>query len=182
MQFWRKEYSRHLHYEYLMLFVLDEPAQARHEINGEGSGESELGGDSNPKIMSLQRLLSSEEGNDFNKMRENVQHFFDAPNSRKESNYLQTTNPSNYLESNLAALTPESAFAAPNAFNKQSGLTAGASGTLCLIGILYHIVPLCTWSPFFYDLFYRSCLSTGPIFIIDNRYKLSKLSVKTQTL
>ena len=78
--------------------------------------------------MSLQRLLSSEEGNNFNKMQENTQHFFNAPNQQKESNYLQTTNPSSYLESNLAALTPESSFVAPNAFNTQSGLSAGASG------------------------------------------------------
>ena len=109
-------------------FLLDQPGQVRHEIDGEGSGDSEIGVENNPKVMSLQRLLSSEEGTDFRKIQENTQHFFDTPNPLKSANYLQSTNPSNYLESNLAALTPESSFAAPNAFNTQSGLTAGTSG------------------------------------------------------
>lgn len=108
----------------------DETGNARNQIDGEGSGESDIGGPANPKIMSLQRLLSSEEGNDFSKMKENAAQFFDAPKPQKEANFLQNVNPPNYLESNLAALTPESSFASPNAYSTQSGLTAGASGML----------------------------------------------------
>ena len=78
--------------------------------------------------MSLQRLLSSEDGNEFSKLQENTQYFFNTPNPQRESNYLQSATPSNYLETNLAALTPESSFVAPNVFNTQSGLSAGASG------------------------------------------------------
>ena len=109
-------------------FLLVQTGEARHDITGEGSGASEFGSETNPKLMSLQRLLSSEEGNDFSKLQENTQHFFNTPNPQRESNYLQSTTPSNYLETNLAALTPESSFIAPNAFNTQSGLSAGASG------------------------------------------------------
>lgn len=83
--------------------------------------------------MSLQRLLSSEEGNEFSNMKQNVEHFFEPKNSQQESNFMQTKNPSNYLESNLAALTPESSFTSPNAFNTQSGLSAGATGKLALL-------------------------------------------------
>ena len=109
---------------------IGEAAHTRNEIKGEGSG-SDAGESSNANVMSLQKLLGSEDGgNEFGRMRDNAQHFFDAlPANQKVANYLQTTSPSSYLESNLAALTPESSVAAPNAFSTQSGLTAGASGT-----------------------------------------------------
>lgn len=114
--------------------LIGEGGHARHNIAGEGSG-SEFGDGGNAKAVSLQKLLQSEEGPrpEFAKMKENVQHFFEAPvAAQKEANYFQTTNPANYLESNLAALTPESAVVAPNAFSTQSGLTAGASGMYML--------------------------------------------------
>eukprot|EP00795_Rhopilema_esculentum_P005038 gene5038-148_t len=109
---------------------IGEAAHTRNEIKGEGSG-SDAGESSNANVMSLQKLLGSEDGgNEFGRMRDNAQHFFDAlPANQKVANYLQKTSPSSYLESNLAALTPESSVAAPNAFSTQSGLTAGASGS-----------------------------------------------------
>ena len=85
---------------------------------------------SHVKDFSLQRLLSSEEGSgaEFPRDKENAQHYFEAPHSSKEANYLEAPASASYLQSNLAALTPESAAAAPNAYNMQSGLSAGSPG------------------------------------------------------